>query len=187
MKEFCQSCAGTTRPLSFLREKLKVQDYVQLLNCFPEIRRPLSTDVVEDAGLQEVDSHDILIYFDDPENSVSSKSSQESSLESGLDFSSSLSSAESQIFMSASDDSFHTPLGLKSRVIINSKASLIDKVDTERDSTSAEDDEVAQPSESTSFGQKCCDTWKNQIAQRVLTISAAVASAFAISKLSELN
>lgn len=77
-------------------------------------------------------------------------------------------------------------MAAKSRVTINSNVSLIDEADTERDS-SADDDEVAQPSECTSSGQILCDTWKSQIAQRMLTISAAVASAFAISKLSELN
>lgn len=111
-------------------------------------------------------------------------------MESVPEFSSSFSSAESQSFLtqpSASEDSFHTPLGVKSRVTIDSKVSLIDEADTEQDSTSAEDEEVAQPSDSTSFGQKCCDTWKSQMMQRVVTISAAVASALAISKLSSLN
>lgn len=188
MKEFCQSCAGSTRPLAFLREKLKVQDYVQLLNCFPEIRKPLSNDVVDDTGLLDVDSHDIMIYFDDPENSVSAKSSQESSLESGQDFSSSLSSIESQSFLtqpSASEDSFHTPQAGKSRVKINTKVSAIGEVDSEHDSV--DHDEVAQSSECTAIGQKPCKTWKSHIVQRVLTVSVAVASAFVISRLSSLN
>lgn len=63
LKELCRRFAGTTRPLTNLREMLSVKEFVQLLDCFPDLRKSAGENELGDKPAAE--GRNILIYFTD--------------------------------------------------------------------------------------------------------------------------
>lgn len=61
LKELCRRFAGTTRPLTNLREMLSVKEFVQLLDCFPDLRKSAGENELGDKPANE--GRNILIYF----------------------------------------------------------------------------------------------------------------------------
>lgn len=84
LKNICQKYSGMTMPLTYMREKLRVKEFVQLLNCFPFSLKPqVSIQDIGEASAKSdefVENHKILIYFDvNDDDSVSQNSLTESS------------------------------------------------------------------------------------------------------------
>lgn len=70
MKALCRRFAGSTRPLTELRSKLSVKEFVQLLNHFPDLQT---------SGSDGKSSSEILICFADNDDSSSSEDAAQSS------------------------------------------------------------------------------------------------------------
>jgi hypothetical protein len=73
LKKICQRFAGTTRPLTFLRECLSVKEFVLILDFIPDLGKQASLegDGVNDTTFHEANSErEILIFFGDVENVI---------------------------------------------------------------------------------------------------------------------
>lgn len=64
LKKICQRFAGTTRPLTYLRNNLTVKEFVHVLNFFPDLRVQVDVAAVDDAALNELSgNNEVLIFF----------------------------------------------------------------------------------------------------------------------------
>lgn len=188
LKSICQSFAGTSQPLTFLREKLKVKDFVHLLNCFPKLKNACGDIADGGENSSHLDYREIMIFFDDDGNPISPKISHESTRAKASSSSNDFSSQ-----FCSENDSF------SSKSFTNSKDSLtlikIPKKNSEKidvDSDFSSDDEEAEQEgqiikeinqvyvERKSNSNKVS---KFHIAQRLFIISLAFLSSFFISKL----
>lgn len=79
LKKICKRFSGSTTPLTQLREKLNVKNFVQLLNCFPDLQKSVAGCDAEFSGETILNMHQILIHFDDCENLSPFRAEEENS------------------------------------------------------------------------------------------------------------
>lgn len=68
---------GETKKLTVLREELNVKEFVQLVNCFPELRKSMP----HESGNAITRTSEILIFFDDSKSLIHAQSSNEGEIE----------------------------------------------------------------------------------------------------------
>lgn len=84
LRKISQRFAGTTRPLTFLRENLSVKEFVQILDFIPELGKQMSmlgNEVGDAVFYPSTGEREILIFFGESENVIVPHTSSSLNLE----------------------------------------------------------------------------------------------------------